>query len=135
MDQLLEAIDDGTINCETRRREVIAFKERIKHDGVYWWKDLLNALNQLIRFRKKYPNCRALTDHVYHNENEDPEDDEVLCDWPQLKELAPWIAELYDACRELQDDDNRDEVTDDQAFKTEDPRKNEQGDLIEGNAK
>ena len=104
-DDVLEGmIADGTLNCEITGKEVDEIHEQVYRLGHYKWANLRDALEQLIRFAKRWPNVSEMVEVMHRDLEEAPGMDEeedpelVLVDYPELTKVSEWIAAFAAQC-------------------------------------
>lgn len=98
----LEALlKDGTVNCETERKDVDALIARFDKRGVYEYEDVVSALATLNKFMTKWPD---LNDNLVGSignclvDIPDYIDDGIYLD--DLPKLFAWLSKLHHACNE-----------------------------------
>ncbi len=106
--ELETLLGNGTINCETQRKDVDALIERAKKRGVYAYDDIVSALATLNKFMVKWPDLTDnLVDSVCNCLYEVPDfvdpDDAVGLD--DLPKLCAWLSKLHHTCDDVQRED------------------------------
>jgi Protein of unknown function (DUF3102) len=95
-----EMLKDGTINCETERKDVDELIANFNKRGLYAYDDMVLALATLNRFMKKWPDLNDdLVGTMAANlcEVHDVEDGAYLGDVPKI---CAWLSKLHHACDE-----------------------------------
>lgn len=91
--ELEQMLAEGTIDCETERKEVEKLIQWVNKGGLYATGRVPEALNMLIPFMRKWPNVEDLPDNVYS----DIDESDHSLSTTEFGEVTSWIANLYAA--------------------------------------